>query len=597
MDVTKLPISRESALQIGSRWYFTGEPCLHGHIGARYAGTSICTQCNVAAARARSNARRDGRAARLAAARGEYPQLADLPKTRLEARKAGAKLFFTGQPCIRGHVAPRRAKGSCLECDREDGRENYRTERNQVRRAELKANGTIRKYAERYYQKHQDKIRARQAAVPKELRRQWCAAHRKNKLHDGNAIDRERYAQATPAWLTAVDREQIRQVYLDARRKTAETGSTHHVDHIIPINNPDVCGLHVPWNLRVIPKLENLVKNNKLDSVNKSLWESMAPEQIEAYAVSWFTALRKKPFPYYDRRDRNEAIREILIARAHLNAEPAIVGDELVCKRHCLPLAWGFFPHAYDTRCNGTKTPVEAWHDDNDLMRAIHGRLRRGSNISYPGAMRKAIYGLHGVQTVSNFRPIAAAAIYRRYGGGLVLDPCAGWGGRMVGAAIAGNVTKYVGIEPSTKTVAGLQDLGQTIQPLLESQVIQACAEDYVAPGEFDIAFTSPPYFDTEKYSDEPTQSYLRHPTKGEWLEGFLLAMSRNAIASLKPGGLFAINIANPPKWQTLLEEYLLHMKLMGHEPVETLKYLMPSRTGGQKFEPIFVFRTPPSHA
>jgi 5-methylcytosine-specific restriction endonuclease McrA len=45
---------------------------------------------------------------------------------------------------------------------------------------------------------------------------------------------------------------------------TKATGERYVVDHIIPLSNPDVCGLHVPWNLRVITQEENLKKSNKL---------------------------------------------------------------------------------------------------------------------------------------------------------------------------------------------------------------------------------------------------------------------------------------------------------------------------------------------
>ncbi len=42
------------------------------------------------------------------------------PKTRAEAKALGAKFYFTGEPCVRGHIALRKTKGSCLECVKED---------------------------------------------------------------------------------------------------------------------------------------------------------------------------------------------------------------------------------------------------------------------------------------------------------------------------------------------------------------------------------------------------------------------------------------------------------------------------------------------
>ena len=42
--------------------------------------------------------------------------IATLPKTRAEAKAAGATHYFTGEPCKHGHIAPRKTKGACIEC-------------------------------------------------------------------------------------------------------------------------------------------------------------------------------------------------------------------------------------------------------------------------------------------------------------------------------------------------------------------------------------------------------------------------------------------------------------------------------------------------
>jgi len=67
------------------------------------------------------------------------------------------------------------------------------------------------------------------------------------------------------AKLPWVDKAAIDAVYRERERVTAETGILHHVDHIVPILHPRVCGLHVPWNLRVIPAAENMNKSNDFD--------------------------------------------------------------------------------------------------------------------------------------------------------------------------------------------------------------------------------------------------------------------------------------------------------------------------------------------
>lgn len=65
---------------------------------------------------------------------------------------------------------------------------------------------------------------------------------------------------ATPIW---VDVDAIEAFYTEARRLTALTGAKHDVDHIIPLQGKKVCGLHVPWNLRVITKIDNVRKHNR----------------------------------------------------------------------------------------------------------------------------------------------------------------------------------------------------------------------------------------------------------------------------------------------------------------------------------------------
>lgn len=68
--------------------------------------------------------------------------------------------------------------------------------------------------------------------------------------------------QRTPTWLTEFDLLKIKCYYQVAAMRTKDSGEAWHVDHIIPLQGKNVCGLHVPSNLQIIPAIENMRKNN-----------------------------------------------------------------------------------------------------------------------------------------------------------------------------------------------------------------------------------------------------------------------------------------------------------------------------------------------
>lgn len=88
---------------------------------------------------------------------------------------------------------------------------------------------------------------------------------RKNKdsVNANTAKRRAARLNATPEWLNSGHMAEIEGMYLYAQI-FSQIGEQLHVDHIVPLQGENVCGLHAPWNLQVIPASENLSKSNKL---------------------------------------------------------------------------------------------------------------------------------------------------------------------------------------------------------------------------------------------------------------------------------------------------------------------------------------------
>jgi len=102
----------------------------------------------------------------------------------------------------------------------------------------------------------------RNKEAKKERHRRW-AQENPDRIRGYAARRREAIKQQTPPWLTDDDIEAIIAVYRKAKTIEFHTGEPHHVDHIVPLKGRRVCGLHVPWNLQCLPKLQNLSKSNK----------------------------------------------------------------------------------------------------------------------------------------------------------------------------------------------------------------------------------------------------------------------------------------------------------------------------------------------
>ena len=193
----------------------------------------------------------------------------NLPKTRKEAQDSGAKYYFTGEPCKHGHIAPRKTKGSCVECLKVEWEKANTTRAEYFR--EYNKSDAGQKAKRKYYEANKENVIARAQARTDEDKRRYKKNHKINNpdmYKEMTSMRRRRFRDATPKWLTDVQKMEIRLKYRLAIELSRATGERHAVDHIIPLHGETVCGLHVPWNLQVLTQKDNLLKYNKLIDSN-----------------------------------------------------------------------------------------------------------------------------------------------------------------------------------------------------------------------------------------------------------------------------------------------------------------------------------------
>ncbi len=262
---------------------------------------------------------------------------------------------------------------------------------------------------------------------------------------------------------------------------------------------------------------------------------------------------------------------------------------------------FSYFPHWIEVQCGSSRSLKECWDNDDKLKLLIRKTLiwiqKHNEKWSENRIRQNAKIFCSG-QTVSNFSPVAAKYLYNTYGNeGKVLDMCAGWGGRLFGF-YGSNCKSYIGFEPSIKTYEGLLQLTKDISSQLPYKDVRVINDGVENLSQYrwinhniDFAFTSPPYFDCEKYSNEPTQSYIKYSTKESRTNGFLYKMFKEVYKVLKPNGKMAINISNTSTHKWIEDSCLDMASRASFLLIDILHYEMSGMGNkSNKTEPIFIF-------
>jgi len=154
----------------------------------------------------------------------------------------------------------------------------------------------------------------------------------------------------------------------------------------------------------------------------------------------------------------------------------------------------------------------------------------------------------HGCRMPPDFPANLAMSMINEFtrDGGSVLDPCHGWGGRLVGF-YASHASRYVGVDCSPKTSKSVIRMNGDLSQFDKTKSVEIqCKkfEEFKTKELFDFAITSPPYFDVEKYEGED-QSRNVYSNYEAWKSGFYTALIRNVSSCLRVGGVFALQVGS----------------------------------------------------
>jgi 16S rRNA G966 N2-methylase RsmD len=195
---------------------------------------------------------------------------------------------------------------------------------------------------------------------------------------------------------------------------------------------------------------------------------------------------------------------------------------------------------------------------------------RKSHSTPYLSELKRGIYFCCGLPKSTMYRPQMMKLACLKYKALTVLDPCAGWGGRMLGAVSAG--AKYIAFEPNTTTYDNLLRIVNFLG--IEQHVTLICdgAENmnkYNIPT-VDMVLTSPPYFDLEVYTDEITQSVHNYNKYQNWADNWLKPVISLGVNYLKSDGVSCWNVGRV-KNHDMNSDVLKYHNELGYYPIDTL--------------------------
>lgn len=263
-----------------------------------------------------------------------------------------------------------------------------------------------------------------------------------------------------------------------------------------------------------------------------------------------FRFWRAEGFPHY--RLSNRQVRLEFSRILNLDCQRMFSRGGIRSPNAGLRLANAYQPYMWRARVSRYLSPMDIFNDDALLRKAIIRSLtiwpsRFGANAS---CLRRILKSFTSAASVSNYRPAVAKAIISKYSRAksVVVDFSAGYGGRLLGALALDR--EYVGIEVNKSQVLGYRRMRRAIIAagfeLPNSHFVQGRAEKTlttIPARTADLVYSSPPFFNWERYSTSREQSYKRYENYEQWRSEFLTPIITESARILSTRGYLILNV------------------------------------------------------
>jgi len=309
------------------------------------------------------------------------------------------------------------------------------------------------------------------------------------------------------------------------------------IDMILKVATPDMY-YKIPERY-LTQDMASKIIYDEIYAIKPKFYRLASSEYKLKMEVLLFNNYRKRGFPY----SKITLKRQVYLFHCFKKVNIKIESNNVIHNNTGVKLCEYFFPNIFECNRKRHRSPIEQWQEDKNLQRLIKNRLNYADRLT-DSSLRTGIKLLFNA--VTNFKPVIAKFLYQEYApNGKIFDYSCGFGSRML-AAMSLDM-EYIGCEPNLKTLSNLHKFGSFLSERTEGKffITEKGSEDYLyRENYFDLAFSSPPFFDYEIYSQDAGQSVVKYSKYEDWLIGYWKRTIENCCKCLVPGGHFGVCIS-----------------------------------------------------